>query len=561
LPDISSAGEGLDLQFARSGDRLYARRRLHNVHLEQAAAALNAGDLDVCQKNLAGFLKKHPKNPDALNLMAELAMRAGEDRKAQDLLEQCLALSSDFDGARFNYAGILRRLNKLDEAIAQLDRLLQKDPKNLVCRNMKALLLATQGREEEAVECYRQLVKDFPDSAELWVHYGHALRIKGLGQECIAAYRKAIEILPSFGIAYSSLAHLKTYRFDEHEVERMQAALANPTVRSEQRIEIHFSLGKAYADLKIYEKSFENYSRANALRRVSIEYDPDAVSERFSEFKTFFSREFFEERAGSGCTDIGPIFVLGMHRSGSTLIEQILACHPAIEGAGELPEIPVLAARLESEAGPNYGTSYPDMLKKLDRADFQAMGEQYLRDTRARRKLGRQFFVDKCPYNLWNVGLIHLILPNAKIIDARRHPLGCCFSNFTMNFASGIPYFFRQTELARYYSDYVGMMAHFDQVLPGKVHRVTYEKLVDDLETEVRRMLDFLGLPFEEGCLLFHQNDRPVSTLSSEQVRRPIYRQGVDEWRNYEQWLGPMKSVLAPLLEPRSSAPPHNSVT
>jgi hypothetical protein len=339
----------------------------------------------------------------------------------------------------------------------------------------------------------------------------------------------------------------------------MRDHLARPEVTGEDRMYLHFALGKAYGDAKNYAKSFENYARANALKRLSIEYDPGWLARNAAKCKALFTHEFLKARAGWGCDTPGPIFIIGMQRAGSTLLEQILASHSAVEGTAELPDISLLAEHIGETIAPKLGSEYPGVLAKLDAAALSRFGERYLETTNFRRSPGRPFFTDKMPYNFLHVGLIHLILPNAKIIDMRRHPLACCFSNFSSHFKFGALFAYRLTELGQAYADYMEMMAHFDAVLPGRVHRVFYENLVRQPEMEIRRLLDYVGLPFENACLRFHENRRAMDSVSSEQVRRPIFNESVDQWRNYEPWLGPLKSALGPVLEAIPEAPAQSS--
>jgi hypothetical protein len=342
------------------------------------------------------------------------------------------------------------------------------------------------------------------------------------------------------------------FRFGNSEIERMRAALCGPAVSAKSRAQLHYALGKAYDDAQDYEKAFENYSRGNAIRRVSLNYNPDSTSSMVSQTEAVFTPELFRTRADAGCPAPDPIFVLGMQRAGSTLVEQILASHSQIEGLGELNFVLKLVSE---EVRPKTGPNYPSGMDRLEPSDLLAVGEKYMEYTKLKRRTDKPFFVDKCPYNFWHAGLIRLILPNAKIIDARRHPMACCFANFTTIFAFGPPLSYKQTEIGRFYADYVRVMAHFDRVQPGNIHRVIYERVVADLEKEVRAMLDHLGVPFEQSCLEYYKNDRAFDSMSNEQVRSPIFRGSVDRWRNYEQWLGPLKAALGPVLDAYPEVP------
>jgi tetratricopeptide (TPR) repeat protein len=544
-----------DAEIARIAAASRAIRPLRHPRLRDAAQALNANRPDVAEQILSEFLQKHPGDADALNLTADAALRLDRKRDAEEALARCVAEAPDFDAARFSHADALWQMNRPAAAMEQLDVLLAKQPKNPLYLDLRAVLLAAMGNHEESLACRCGLVEAYPGSAGVLVSYAHALRTMGRQEECVAAYRKAIALSPSLGLGWWGLANLKTFRFTAADVAQMKAALARAQLAEDDRVHMLFALGKAYGDLKRYEESFECYAKANAVRRLRTSYNPDSTRSNVRTYKALFTPEFFRDRAGSGSPARDPIFVIGMQRAGSTLIEQILASHSAVEGAGELADMRFLARHLQDRVAPGLGTDYPGVLAKLDASALKSLGEQYLGGARVRRRLGRAFFVDKEPFNLWHVGFIQLILPNAKIIDVRRHPLGCCFSNFTTIFLHGLALTFRLVDLGRYYADYVELMAHFDRVLPGRVHRIFYEKLVAQPEKEIRAMLDYLELPFEEACLEFYRNDRAVNSASSEQVRSPIYDDAVERWRNYEPWLGPLKSALGPVLDAYPDAP------
>ncbi len=543
---LSAAGPD---DFASAADALRPERSLRNPRLREAAAALGENRPDVAERLLSKFLESHPRDVNALHLMAEAATREGRNEAAAALLAQSVALAPDFASARYNYANVLFNLNRPEAAMAEIEELLKREPRNPLFRMLKPKLLTAMGEYERAMICCRELADDYPDRPESWLGYGHSLRAMGLQEQCIAAYRKAILLCPSLGGAYWDLANLKTFRFTEADTTAMQAQLARSGLAAHDRSYLHFSLGKAFDDLKAYAQAFDNYAKGNAIERLGFDYDPGLLAAHVAGCKRLFTPEFFRARKGAGRGAADPIFIVGMPRAGSTLLEQILASHSMIEGTAELSDITMLARHLEDAIAPQYGTDYPGVVGRLDDGALRGLGEQYLASTRLQRKFGRPFFTDKMPNNFLHVGMIHLILPNAKIVDARRHPLGCCFSNFTQHFTRSQLYSYRQSDLGRCYSDYVELMAHFDRVLPGKVHRVIYERLVADAETEVRRLLDYLGLPFEEACLQFHKNDRAVHTASSEQVRVPLFTGAAEHWRNYESWLGPLKTALGPVLD------------
>jgi tetratricopeptide (TPR) repeat protein len=392
------------------------------------------------------------------------------------------------------------------------------------------------------------VLQEFPQQPKVWMSYGHSLKTSGRVAEAIEAYRRAIEMGPNLGEAYWSLANLKTYRFSAADVLAMRNALTRNDLTDEDRLHFEFSLGKALEDEASYEESFTHYAKGNGIRRKSHPYSADENSSFVRRSQALFTREFFAERAGCGAQAGDPIFILGLPRSGSTLLEQILASHSLVEGTMELPDIPQIARELAAGNGRGDEGTFFQAVAALTSAELRTLGERYLDGTRVLRKSAAPFFIDKMPNNCLYVGLIHLILPNARIIDARRHALACCFSCFKQHFARGQNFTYGLEDLGRYYRDYVELMAHFDAVLPGRVHRISYEVMVADTEAEVRRLLAHCGLPFEEGCLKFYENERAVRTASSEQVRQPIFREAVDHWRHYERWLEPLKAALGPVL-------------
>lgn len=528
---------------------LRGERPLRHPKLKEAAGLLRQNQPQASEQVLSTYLARHPKDPDALHLMAQATMLLGQKEKAEGLFARCVELAPDHLAARYDYANTLFQLNKPVLALAEVEQLLSGDPHNTLCLYLKAVVLSATGRHAESLVCHRQLADDHPRSAEMQIRYGWALRSLGQHDSCVTALRTAIDLRPSCGEARWSLAGLKNFRFTEEDVLSMQEQLARGDVAGEDRMYLHFALGKAYGDRKLYAKAFENYARANAIKRLSIDYDPGWLTRHVTKCKALFTPEFLRNRDGSGCGAPNPIFIIGMQRAGSTLVEQILASHPAVEGTAELPDLSLLAEHIGEQIAPKYGSDYPGVLSKLDASAFRELGEHYLETTRFRRTPGHPFFTDKMPYNFLHVGLIHLILPRARIIDIRRHPLGCCFSNFSMHFKFGALFAYRLSELGHAYADYVELMAHFDAVLPGRIHRVIYEDLVREPETEIHRLLGYLGLPFDEACLRFHENARAMDSASSEQVRRPISTDAVDEWRHYEPWLGPLKMALGNVLD------------
>jgi tetratricopeptide (TPR) repeat protein len=540
---------------AKAGAALRAQRPLRHKRLTEAAEALANGLPGTAQHVLAKFLDAHPADVCALHLMAEAALRLQQTDDAESLLVQCVGLAPGFDLARFDYARLLHQQDTPHLAAVQLDTLLAKDPQNLLYRELAASVLAALGKHAEAAQRYGSLAQDYPQSAEFEVHHGISLRAVGRTDDCAAAYRRAITLSPARGDAYWALANLPAFRFGDGDIAQMLAQLARPELASDTRAYFHSALGAAYGTRESWADSFDHFAKANAIRRIGIAYDPDSTTARVAKLATLFTRAFFQSRIGSGCRSAAPIFVVGMQRAGSTLVEQMLASHSAVEGAGELPDLPVLARAVETRIDGEGGASPEAAVAQLDAEALKDLGERYVERTRARTCHGRPFFIDKQPYNFWRIGLIQLILPEAKIVDVRRHPLACCFSNFTKIARHPLPFLHRQSDLGRYYADYVKLMAHFDHVLPGTVHRVIYERLVTDTEAELRRLLAYLDLPFERACLEFHANGRAFDSASNEQVRMPIFREGLEQWRPYEPWLAPLKAALGRVIETYPGTP------
>jgi len=542
LGDLATAGGERE-----AADRYYAQQiktSVTNPALLEAAAALLDNRLAIAERLLKGFLKHFPTDVTAIRMLAEVAARIGRFADAETLLRRCLELAPSFDAARHNYALALLRQGKAADALVQVDRLLQANPHDPGYRNLKAAVLGQIGDYTETIALYEGVLRDHPNQPKVWMSYGHALKTAGRLTDGIGAYRRSIVQMPELGEAYWSLANLKTFRFAESDLAAMQGQLDRSDLGDGDRLHFHFALGKALEDAGDYARSFAHYAEANRIRRAQLGYDADENAERMRRAKALFTAEFLAARARMGCPSPDPIFIVGLPRSGSTLIEQILSSHSAVEGTMELPDLSNIALRLADRRGRNDPSHYPECLGAMDAAQLAALGEEYLVRTRIQRRTRRPFYIDKTPHNFLHIGMLRLILPNAKVIDARRHPLGACFSGFKQHFARGQSFSYGLEDIGRYYRDYVDLMAHFDRVAPGAVHRVHYEAMVDHTETEVRRLLGYLGLPFEEACLRFHENERAVRTPSSEQVRRPIFREGLDHWRNYEPWLEPLKAAL-----------------
>ncbi|ACG79416.1 FOG: TPR repeat domain protein [Phenylobacterium zucineum HLK1] len=530
---------------------------VNDPELVVAATALSENRLAAAEQILRGVLKARPTDVAAIRMLAETGMRLGRYDDAEKLLARCLELAPGFTAARHNYATVLYRNNKPVEAIGQLDLLLAGEADNPAYLNLKAAALGRIGEYEGAIELYARVLRTHARHPKTWMSYGHALKTVGRQADAIEAYRRSLALAPQLGEAWWSLANLKTVTFSREDIAAMEAELARTDIGDEDRFHLHFALGKALEDEGRWEASFRHYEQGNALRRRDLGYEADETSLHVKRSKALFTPAFFAERAGQGCPAPDPIFIVGLPRSGSTLVEQILSSHSQVEGTQELPDIIAMAKRLGGLAKRSSAGRYPDVLAELSPADLKALGEEYLARAKVHRKLGRPFFIDKMPNNWAHLGLICLALPNAKIVDARRHPLGCGFSGFKQHFARGQGFTYDLTDIGRYYADYVELMAHFDVVLPGRVHRVIYEQMVTDPEAETRRLLDYCGLPFEEACLRFYENERAVRTASSEQVRKPIFTDAADHWRNYDIWLGPLKAALGPVLNAYPEAPEY----
>lgn len=555
-PDLAEAWRELSLAHAARGDdaacdAAYARSEKlspESARLAEAAGAIAGEQFSAAEASLSRTLERSPTDVAALRMLAEVASAREDYRRAEQLLGEALRLAPGYSRARLDLVRVLYDQLLGEPMLPLLERLLLSEPGDPRYRTLQASAYRLLGHLEPAMQIHEALVRDFPANETVWLNYGHALRAAGRQREAIDAYRRCIGLKPGFGDAWLSLANLKTFRFTDDEVERMQRQLADAGLRDQDRAQIDFSLGKAREDGGDFAASFEHYAHGNALRRAVVNYQGELVTRLVRRSRALYTREFFAARAGSGCPSREPIFVVGLPRSGSTLVEQILASHSAIEGTRELTDVLRFAVELgDGDDRLGKPPAYPHSVTRLSAGQLAAFGERYLEQTRAHRLLGRARFIDKMGSNFLHLGLIHLILPNATIIDVRRSALGCCFANFKQNFQRGLWFSYSLEDLARYYRDYVSLMQHFDAVLPGRIHRLRYEDLVTDFEGEVRRLLDFCGLAFEESCLRFHENRRIVATVSSEQVRQPLYAEGVAQWRNFEPWLGPLKEALGDL--------------
>jgi tetratricopeptide (TPR) repeat protein len=514
-----------------------------------AARLLFDGQTDRALPLLRARFNLHLSDLTAVRMLADAGLRIGRPEAVDDFLAAFLSAAPRYLPLQQTRALVLYRLQNPAPALDVAERLLSQTPDAVSLQALRAALLVETGRYEAALDVYAELLERHPDQARIWLSYGHVLKTVGRQSDSIAAYRRSLALEPDLGEAYWSLANLKTVRFAAADLTRMRNLLDQPDLGDEDRVPLHFAVGKALEDDREYAASFAQYQRGNALRRAAAPHDANAHHDYARRTIATFTPAFFAARAGWGSPAPDPIFIVGLPRSGSTLVEQMLSSHSAVEGTAELPDLTALARGLARRSEVD-GDSYPIGLGDLDKSVFAALGEDYLARTRRHRQSDRPYFIDKFPNNFLHIGLIHLILPQAKIIDARRHPMACCLSAFKQHFAQGQNYSYDLTDLGRFYADYAAMMAHFDQVLPGRVHRLEYEALIADPEGELQRLLDHCGLPFEPSCLRFHESTRPVRTASSEQVRRPISREGLDHWRHFAPWLEPLRAALGPVLAP-----------
>jgi tetratricopeptide (TPR) repeat protein len=499
------------------------------------------GDWEAAESLVRAWLIKHGDHTEAMRLLARIGIARKVFGDAELLLAAVLERAPNYRPARLEYAGVLVDLHKYQEARRQLDELLRDEPDSPQLRTLHAASCAGLGEHERAIELYGALLRGTPEDAAVHLSIAHALKTLGRTEEGIAAYRRAAGCRPDFGDAYWSLANLKTYHFAQEELAQIRASLDAPSTDLVDRYHLCFALAKALEDQGEFAESFHYYELGNRLKRPECTYRPEIIENNTRQQIAVGTSEFFAARRGWGAQSREPIFIVGLPRSGSTLIEQILASHSQVEGTQELPNVQQIVSTLRGRDLDD--DRYPRILANMSAADFTKLGEQYLADTRAYRS-ARPFFIDKMPNNFRHIGLIHLMLPNARIIDARREPIACCFSNFKQLFANGQEFSYSIEDIARYYRTYLELMRHWERVLPGRILRMHHEDVVDDLEGSVRRVLAFCGLEFEPQCVAFHETKRSIRTASSEQVRQGLYREGLDHWRNFEPWLEPLKQAL-----------------
>jgi len=511
--------------------------------LQESAAALLENRLEITERLLKKRLRVNPFDVAAIRMLAEVAGRLGRNNDAEKLLRRALELAPGFVAARANMATVLYRQGKMAEALEELGRLNAEDPDNPGHSNLRAAILGRIGEFDEALALYEEVLSTVDDHPKIWMSYGHALKTVGRQQDSISAYRRATALRPTFGEAWWSIANLKIARFDIADIATMKKALENVDASIEDLFHLHFALAKAVESEGRVVEAFYHYEQGNKLRRGMLPYEAVEISAAVNRMIATFDEAFFNARENVGCETPDPIFIVGLPRSGSTLIEQILSSHSLVEGTAELPDIPNLITEMDQKR------SYLQILSEMVPDQLRELGESYIKRTGVQRREGKPFFIDKLPNNWLHIGFIHLILPNARIIDARRYPLDCGYSNFRQHFARGQAFSYSLSDIGHYYADYVRLMRHFDVVLPGRIYRVIHEKLLDEPEREVRRLLEAMHLPFEQACLQFYDNKRPVRTASSEQVRRPINRDGEGLWRAVSEQLAPLKAALGDLTE------------
>lgn len=522
--------------------------------LVTVASLIHENKLYKAEQICRDFLRRCPHHPEAMRLLAELGMKFQILDDAEFLLESCVEFAPEFLRARLDYVKVLHKRQKFHKALEQARSVHRSDPDNAGFQITLGNAQQAAGEYEAALDTYEEVLTAQPDHHGVHVSRGHTLKTIGRSEAAIEAYRAGYAAKPDYGDAFWSLANLKTYRFPDDELRHMRRYEAADGTSEVDRIHLCFAIGKALEDRGEFAASFEYYERGNALKRREGTYDPARIDAELDFQMQHFGAGFFAPRTGSGCPAPDPIFIVGLPRAGSTLLEQILASHSRIDGTMELANIIGLAHRLNGRRLVRETPRYPGILADLGTEDLARLGEAYIADTRSHRR-GAPFFVDKMPNNFRHIALIQLILPNARIIDARRHPLACCFSGYKQLFAEGQEFTYGLERVGHYYRKYVEIMAHWDAVLPGRILRVQHEDVVADVETQVRRILDYCGLPFESACVDFHHTRRAIRTPSSEQVRQPIYQTGLEQWRHYESFLEPLKAALGPALAPASPHP------
>ena len=549
LPASWSMLEGLNRMAGHTGGAQAAASQLATLRklpppVVAATALFLDGDLELAEPMVRAFLLEHGNEVEAMRLLARIGMARKVFDDAELLLGAVLELAPDYRAARAEYAEVLIEMQKHAQATAEINRLISEDPEHrLNYQGLQATAAVGLGEHEKAVALYRGLLQGTSADADVHLSIAHALKTIGRREEAIESYRNAAAARPDFGDAYWSIANLKTYRFTPEELARLKGLQADPAVGKVDRYHLCFALGKALEDQGEYPQSFHYYELGNALKRAESRYRGAIIENNTRLQKEVCTSEFFARHRGSGAQDPDPIFIIGLPRAGSTLLEQILASHSQVEGTQELAYVQQIVAKLRGREPDLNNPRYPRVLNEMKSEEFASLGKQYLNDARVFRH-GKPYFIDKMPNNFRHLGLIHLMLPRAKIIDARREPMACCFSNLKQLFAKGQEFTYSIQDIAHYYRTYLELMRHWNVVLPGRILLMQHEEVVADLEGSVRRMLDFCGLSFEPQCVEYYKTQRSVRTASSEQVRMPIYREGLDHWKHFEPWLGELKDAL-----------------
>ncbi len=535
-------GQDADAAFEKCFERSPERRLM-----ALAAEHQKEGRIDEAERLYRRVLRQSPRNVDALRLLALIAVRADRGDDAELLLRQAIGIAPDFILAVLDLGRLLKDQDRYGEALDCFDRAIALDPSHPPAHYLRASTLARASFTDDAIEAYRRCLELKTDHIGALLGLGHMLKAVGRYDECVASYQACIRHAPDFGETYWSLANLKTYRFDDQAVAEMEKRAAAGGENEQSQVNFLFALGKAYEDRRDFERAWHFYRSGNAAQRSQIAYDPvqtEVMNDRLIEV---YTAEFLQSLRGAGNPDPSPVFILGLPRSGSTLLEQILASHGQVEGTSELPYIGRVATSLNRNRAD--GVNYPEAMRELAPANVAALGADYLAQAHMHRRTGAPRFIDKMPNNFPNVGLIAAILPNAKIIDARRHPLDACLSCYRQLFAKGQNFTYDLTEIGEYYLQYQRMMNHWSRVLPGRVLTVQYEEVVSNFEAQVRRLLAFCGLPWDDACLKFHESDRPVRTPSAEQVRQPIYDRSIGHWRHYQRYLDELIEVIDPIRD------------
>jgi len=509
---------------------------------------LAQGKLARAESLCRQILERQPRNIEAMRLLANIASQTGALAEAEFLLESATVFAPTNNSVRIDYVQLLRRRQKFNEALIQAEQLLATAPENPQFKSLYAIESMQMGDFETALKYFNSILQQLPNDEITLTSRGHALKTMGDSAAAIESYRDAMRAQPNHGEAYYSLANLKTYRFSQQELQTMQEVDKQRHLSLMERVYLLFALGKAFEDLKDFAKAFDYYQRGNDLKKQQCAYKADRMSDDLLAQREFFTATQSAALKCSGDSSPDPIFIVGLPRAGSTLLEQILSSHSMVDGTLELPNILTISQELRRRGEEKSKLGYPDIIAELDQSELENLGARYIAETKIHRQ-GAPFFIDKMPNNFRHIGLIKAILPNAKIIDARRHPVACCFSGFKQLFAEGQEFSYSLDDIAQYYNDYVTLMDHWDDVFPGAILRVRYEDVTEDIESQVTRILDYCGLTFESACLDFHKTERAVRTASSEQVRQPLYKSGVDHWQKYEEHLQSLIADLEPSIK------------